>query len=313
VDLNTVSEFAPAPDATWRDGDAWLGGGTYLFSVPQPKLTRLLDLQAFGWTPIEEKPDGVLIAATCTFAQLARWQPADLRYAGAALLARQCCHALLGSFKVHNVATVGGNICLSLPAGPMTSFASALDGSALLRGPDGTPRAVPVASFVTGDNRNVLRPGELLTHVWLPARALTARFAFRQLSLSPVGRSAVLVIARRATAASATAASGTAASATAASGTAASDSEGYGTRPGTTAVTVTASTPRPVQLRFPAPPDPAEAQAMLDSTGPNGSRSTGTGPTGTGPQYLDDVHGSAPWREAMTRRLVTEVLGELAG
>ena len=37
--------------------DAWLGGGTYLFSVPQPKLTRLLDLEAFGWTPIEEKPD----------------------------------------------------------------------------------------------------------------------------------------------------------------------------------------------------------------------------------------------------------------
>jgi CO/xanthine dehydrogenase FAD-binding subunit len=303
VDLNTVSEFAPAPDATWRDGDAWLGGGTYLFSVPQPKLTRLLDLEAFGWTPIEEKPDGVLIAATCTFAQLACWQPADPRYAGAAVLARQCCHALLGSFKVHNVATVGGNICLSLPAGPMTSFASALDGAALLRGPDGTRRAVPVGSFVTGDNRNVLRPGELLTHIWLPARALTARFAFRQLSLSPVGRSAVLVIARRATAASATAASETAAS----------DSEGSGTRPGTTAVTVTASTPRPVQLRFPAPPDPAEVQAMLDSAGPAGAGPNGTGPTGTGPQYLDDVHGSAPWREAMTRRLVTEVLGELAG
>jgi CO/xanthine dehydrogenase FAD-binding subunit len=287
VDLNTVTDFAPATDATWRDGDAWLGGGSWLFSVPQPKLTRLLDLQAFGWTPIEEKPDGVLIAATCTFAQLASWQPADPRYAGAAVLARQCCHALLGSFKVHNVATVGGNICLSLPAGPMTSFASVLDGAVLLRGPDGRRRAIPVGSFVTGDNRNVLRPGELLTHVWLPAHALTARFAFRQLSLSPVGRSAVLVIARRATAASA----------------AASGSEGYGTTAGTTVVTVTASTPRPVRLGFPAPPAPAEVEAMLDSTGPNG----------TGPQYLDDVHGSALWREAMTRRLVTEVLGELAG
>jgi CO/xanthine dehydrogenase FAD-binding subunit len=292
VDLNTVSEFAPAPDATWRDGDAWLGGGTYLFSVPQPKLTRLLDLQAFGWTPIEESADGVLIAATCTFAQLAGWQPADPRYAGAAVLARQCCHALLGSFKVHNVATVGGNICLSLPAGPMTSFASALDGAVLLRGPDGRRRTMPVESFVTGDNRNALRPGELLTHVWLPAPALTARFAFRQLSLSPVGRSAVLVIARRATAASAAAAS-----ATAASDTVAGNSEGYGTA-GTTVVTVTASTPRPVRLRFPAPPAPAEAAAMLAAAGP---------------QYLDDVHGSAPWREAMTRRLVTEVLGELAG
>jgi CO/xanthine dehydrogenase FAD-binding subunit len=288
VDLNTVSEFAPATDAAWRDGDAWLGGGTYLFSVPQPRLTRLLDLQAFGWTPIEESADGVLIAATCTFAQLASWQPADPRYAGAAVLARRCCHALLGSFKVHNVATVGGNICLSLPAGPMTSLTSALDGVALLCGPGDARRGIPVADFVTGDNRNVLRPGELLTHVWLPAHALTARFAFRQLSLSPVGRSAVLVIARRATAAGAAAASGT---------------DGHGATAGPTVVTVTASTPRPVQLRFTAPPAPAEVQAMLDGTGPNG----------TGPRYLDDVHGSAPWREAMTRRLITGVLGELAG
>ena len=95
-----------------------------------------------------------------------------LGYAPAAALARQCCHALLGSFKVHNVATVGGNICLSLPAGPMTSLASALDGMVLLRGPGGTRRGLPAADFVTGDGRNELRAGELLTHVWLPPAPL---------------------------------------------------------------------------------------------------------------------------------------------
>jgi CO/xanthine dehydrogenase FAD-binding subunit len=124
-----------------------------------------------------------------------------------------------------------------------------------------------VADFVTGDNRNVLRPGELLTHVWLPAPALTARLAFRQLSLSPVGRSAVLVIARREAG-------------------------------GATVVTVTASTPHPVRLRFPAAPPAAEALAALDAAGP---------------RYLDDVHGGGSWRAAMTRRLVRETLAELAG
>jgi CO/xanthine dehydrogenase FAD-binding subunit len=267
VDLNTVTEFAPATDVTWRDGDAWLGGGTWLFSQAQPRLTRLLDLHAFGWTPVDEVGDGVLVAATCTLAQLARWQPAGSSYAHAAVLARQCCHALLGSFKVHNVATVGGNICLSLPAGPMTSLASALDGVAALRGPGDTRRGMPVADFVTGDGRNKLRPGELLTHVWLPSAALRARTAFRQLSLSPVGRSAVLVIARR-------------------------DPDGQAV------VTVTASTPRPVCLRFPVPPAPAEALDSLEAADP---------------EYLDDVHGSAPWRAAMTRRLITEALGELGG
>jgi CO/xanthine dehydrogenase FAD-binding subunit len=287
VDLSTVTEFAPATDATWRDGDAWLGGGTYLFSVPQPNLTRLLDLSAFGWTPVEETADGVLIAATCTLAELARWQPGRRRYAGAAVLARQCCDALLGSFKVHNVATVGGNICLSLPAGPMTALASALDGIALLRGPGRVSRGVPVADFVTGDGRNALRRGELLTHIWLPAGPAGSRLAFRQLSLSPVGRSAVLVIARRAPAGG--------------SG---------GAQP--TVVTVTAATPRPVRLRFAAPPTPAEALAELEKAIPNGGLLDAAMVDGATP-YLDDVHGAASWRAAMTRRLVTEVLTELDG
>jgi CO/xanthine dehydrogenase FAD-binding subunit len=149
----------------------------------------------------------------------------------------------------------------------MTSLASSLDGVAVLRGPGETGRDMPVAEFVTGDGRNRLRPGELLTHVWLPSAPLAARTAFRQLSLSPVGRSAVLVIARR-------------------------DPGGQ------TVVTVTASTPRPVCLRFPAPPTPAEVLGRLDVADP---------------EYLDDVHGSASWRAAMTRRLITEVLGELDG
>jgi CO/xanthine dehydrogenase FAD-binding subunit len=267
MDLNGVAEFAPATGATWRDGDAWLGGGTWLFSQPQPRLTRLLDLHAFGWPPVRETDEGVFIAATCTLAELARWQAARARHAPAAVLARQSCHALLGSFKVHNVATVGGNIALSLPAGPMTSFAAALDGVLLLRGPGDERRSMPVTDFVTGDGRNRLGPGELLTHVWLPPAPLSARTAFRQLSLSPVGRSAVLVIARR-------------------------DPGGQ------TVVTVTASVPRPVQLRFPGPPTPAEALAGLDAAAPG---------------YLDDVHGNAAWRAAMTRRLITETLGEIAG
>ncbi len=281
MDLNAVSEFAPATaialsdgalgdgalgDAAWRDGDAWLGGGTWLFSEPQPRVRRLLDLNAFGWPPLTESADGLTIAATCTLAQLARWRPARTAYAPAARLARQCCDALLGSFKVQNVATVGGNICLSLPAGPMTALTAALDGVATLAAPGGNEtREVAVADFITGDGRNVLRPGELLTRVDIPAAALTARAALRHLSLSPVGRSAVLVIARR-------------------------------DAGGATVVTVTASTPRPLTLRFPQPPDSGTAMSALD---------------GADPEYLDDVHGGRPWRAAMTRRAVLEVTAEV--
>jgi CO/xanthine dehydrogenase FAD-binding subunit len=267
MDLITVTDFVPATEAAWRRGDAWLGGGTWLYSVPQPGLTRLLDLSAFGWAPVTETPDEVVVSATCTLAELARWQPSGAGYRPAAVLARQCCHALLGSFKVQNVATVGGNICLSLPAGPMTSFASALDAVAELRGPGGAGRRLPVADLVTGDGRNALGPGELLTRLRVPGDALRARTAFRQLSLSPAGRSAVLVIGRR-------------------------DPGGL------VVVSVTASVPSPVVLRFPGLPSRSEALARLDEAVP---------------RYLDDVHGSRFWRAAMTRRLLGEALAELAG
>jgi CO/xanthine dehydrogenase FAD-binding subunit len=270
VDISTVTEFAPASGAVWRAGDAWLGGGTWLFSQPQPGVTRLLDLSAFGWQPLTQTAGGLDIAATCTLAELARWRPGAARWP-AAVLARQCCDALLGSFKVQNMATVGGNICLSLPAGPMTALAAALDGVATLHAPgSGGVREVAVRDFVTGDGRNVLAPGELLRKVFIPAASLRARAAFRQVSLSPVGRSAVLVIARH--------------------------GAGSGAGAGTV-VTVTAATSRPLQLRFGSLPAPGDAVAALDAACPG---------------YLDDAHGGAAWRAAMTRRAVAAVIAELA-
>ncbi|GED89891.1 hypothetical protein TNCT6_69760 [Streptomyces sp. 6-11-2] len=110
MDLNTVLEIRDARElAPWRPGDAWLGGGTYLFSEPQPRLRRLVDLSRTGWTPIELLPDGSLeIAATCTIAQMSRFAKATLD-AEAAPLFERCCRAFLASFKIWNMATVGGN------------------------------------------------------------------------------------------------------------------------------------------------------------------------------------------------------------
>ena len=33
----------------WRDGYAWLGGGTWLFSEPKVKTDTLIDLPSLGW------------------------------------------------------------------------------------------------------------------------------------------------------------------------------------------------------------------------------------------------------------------------
>jgi CO/xanthine dehydrogenase FAD-binding subunit len=187
VDLNTVTEvISPAAVGQWRPGDAWLGGGTALFAEPHPELTRLLDLTAAGWPALTERPDGLEIAATCTIAELIT--------SGYDIVER-CCHAFLASFKIWNVATVGGNLCAALPAGPMIALGAALDGTCRLLGPGGA-REVPVREFVTGEGTTVLRDGELLRSIHLPATALAARTAYRQGSLHAHGRSGVLLIGR---------------------------------------------------------------------------------------------------------------------
>ncbi len=176
--------------------------------------------------------------------------------------------ALLASFKVQNMATVGGNICLALPAGAMISLAAALDGVATLWSPGGV-REVPVAGFVTGPGHTVLGPGELLRSVTLPDASLRGRTAFRQASLSRMGRSAALVIGRTVV-----------------------DSTGG---PGLV-ITVTAATPRPVQLRFAGLPSPGRPWPPW---------------TAADLSWHDDVHGAPAWRAAMTRRFVAEVAAEL--
>ena len=241
MDLHTIETTirlrsrSEMPD--WREGDAWLAGGTWLYSEPQPALRRLIDLTSLGWPAHEARPEGLTLAATCTVAALERL---DLPTAWiAAPLVRQCCRSLLGSFKVWNGATVGGNLCLALPAGPIIALTTALEGSCLLWAPDGSERRLTVPEVVIGPQRNALAPGEILRSVTLPASALSRRTAFRRISLSPHGRSGALLI-----------------------GTLGAD--------GAFALTVTASVPRPLRLAFPRAPERDDLLHAVEAAIPGG-------------------------------------------
>jgi CO/xanthine dehydrogenase FAD-binding subunit len=195
MDLHTIVDIVRPRARTdlpdWRPGDAWLAGGTWLFSEPQPALNRLVDLSTLGWTPYTIGEAGLSLAATCTIARLSRLElPAPWI---AAPLVGECCRALLGSFKIWNMATVGGNICLAHPAGPMIALAAALDGTCTIWMP-GAERCLPVLDFVLGPQETDLRPGEVLRRIDLPAASLKRRAAFRRISLSPNGRSGALLI-----------------------------------------------------------------------------------------------------------------------
>ncbi|MDI1285876.1 MAG: FAD binding domain-containing protein [Reyranella sp.] len=271
MNLNTIVEVKRPSSSDqigqWRDGYAWLAGGTWLFSEPQIATNTLIDLDGLGWAPLTATADGLEIAATCRIVELHDFKgPPEWR---AVPLFDQCIDAFLMSFKIWNAATVGGNVSMSLPAGAMISLTSALEGVCTLWPRDGAPRQVPVVDFVTGNHANVLQKGELLRSIHLPASALSKRSAMRQMSLTHLGRSAALII-----------------------GTAGDDGRDF-------LLTITASTPRPVQLRFAQMPSADELRHAINDRLP-------------GDGYFHDVHGSAPYKRHVTFYLAEQIRAELA-
>ncbi|MCV7421030.1 FAD binding domain-containing protein [Mycobacterium yunnanensis] len=196
MDIGTITDVIrnppDVPGPQWRPGDAWLAGGTWLYSDPQPDLRRLIDLAPLGWHTMQVTDDGLEIGATATIADLyALATPTEWT---AAPLLRTSCEAFLASFKVWNSATVGGNICMALPAGPMITMTVALEATYELWSTTGTERIVDAADFVTGNHATILQPGELLRRVHIPASALRTRHAHRRFTLTKLGRSTIFVV-----------------------------------------------------------------------------------------------------------------------
>ncbi len=235
MDINTITEVVRTPPATpgsdWRAGDAWLAGGTWLFSDQQPDLRRLIDLMPLGWDGLLATDAGLEIGAMCTLRDLYEFQPPH-DWSAAPLL-HTSCEAFLASFKVWNTATVGGNICMSLPAGPMITMTVALQAAYTVQATDGSERIIDAADFVTGDHENVLGAGELLRKIDIPVDALRKRFAHRRFTLTQLGRSTIFMIATHGG--------------------------------GEFLLTVTAATTRPVRLAFDTVPDAETLAHAVDS------------------------------------------------
>ena len=218
MDLVGVREYRVATtraDLAFAPGERVIGGGTWLFSEPQPDVSAVVDLMGLGWDPVVRTDSGLEIAATCTIATLRELPDSPLF--------PLCADSLLASWKIQHVATVGGNIATALPAGPMTSLAVALDADVVPWSID-SERRMPASEFVLGVQQTALLPGEVLRSIVFPEHALSSRQGFRRIALSPLGRTGTLVTARRESS-------------------------------GETVFSITGGTPRPYELSFETIPD----------------------------------------------------------
>jgi CO/xanthine dehydrogenase FAD-binding subunit len=192
VDLNTVETLRSArrrEDLVLATGETYLAGGSWLFSEPQLCVTGLVDLQSMGWESWTVTAGGLSIAATCTIAELVAGAAAE-DWAAAGLF-RDCADAFLMSSKIWTTATVGGNLCLALPAGAMISLLAGLGWTA-----DGGERREPVSRFITGPGTTTLTTGEVLRSIEVPLSSLVAPARVRTFALTQLGRSSSVVLAR---------------------------------------------------------------------------------------------------------------------
>jgi aerobic carbon-monoxide dehydrogenase medium subunit len=140
-----------------------LAGGTWL--VPDlnageacPRL--VVDLRRAGLGAITAGTDALRIGATATYADLLASR--DVR-AGAPLLARMAA-GITGGTAIRAQGTVGGSLAAARPASDVPAVLVALDGRAVIAGPEGE-RRVPVRELIAGAMRTTIRPDELLVAI----------------------------------------------------------------------------------------------------------------------------------------------------
>lgn len=134
---------------------------------------------------IAMEQDKLWIGAAVTFAEIERSQPVQTC---CALLGQAA--ASVGSPQIRSCGTIGGNIANASPAADSVPALTALCATAELEGPDGV-RCVPVEDLIIGMGKTIMKPGELLTGVYVPVLQPDARTAFDK-----IGRRKALAIAR---------------------------------------------------------------------------------------------------------------------
>jgi len=195
MDLHNVETYLCPQDLTeitnWQNGWTWLAGGTWLFTEPQPEITTLVDLQNLGWSELEVSPEGLTIGATCIMNRLLNFAYPEN---WTAIKGLQSAVHELASFKIQNVATVGGNLCLAIPAGTFAPVMVLLEAKYQIIPLSGEPYWISALEFQTGIKQTILNPGEVLRKIFIPKENLELQVNYQRTCLTSAGLAISIVV-----------------------------------------------------------------------------------------------------------------------
>jgi len=146
-------------------------GGTDLFVNAQARQVELLNT---NWLDLRHVPElrkvsrteeGLEIGAALTAAEI--WGGDTFR----SVPALQQAARIVGGWQIQNRASLGGNVANASPAADMAVPLIAYRAEVRLAGAYGT-RSLPIAEFIKGPKLTELRPGEIITSLFIPDRML---------------------------------------------------------------------------------------------------------------------------------------------
>lgn len=195
MDLYTVENYVKPSNLEeikeYAQGWTALAGGTWLFTETQPQVKTLVDLSGLNWSAIEISSDGLSIGATCIMSQLLNF-PYPANWSSIKAL-KNAVHEL-ASFKVQNVATVGGNLCLAIPAGTFAPAFAALNARYELISPQGDSSWIAASDFQTGIKKTMLQPGHLLRRIHIATEDLEWQTSYQRICVATAGLAISIVV-----------------------------------------------------------------------------------------------------------------------
>ena len=179
LEPKTVDE-AIAVLKKYGDDARILAGGTNLVPAMKDRISSpkyVVNLKTVeGLDEIQGDRDGIHIGALVRLNELAATHVPRRRKAPASVvekvpLSLRKIIGLMANPQVRNVATIPGNLAWGSPAADTAPPLLALDAELKAIGPDGE-RSLPLAEFFIDRGKTALKPGEVITEVFLPDGSL---------------------------------------------------------------------------------------------------------------------------------------------
>ena len=171
---NTLAE---AVHALAGSGGQILAGGTDFFPSLGDRPVRGSVVDISGLRELKGvvlDPQYIRIGGLTTWTEIIK-TPLPRCFDGLKAAARE-----IGGIQIQNRGTVAGNLCNASPAADSVPPLLALDSEVELVSHAGT-RRMPVADFIIGNRKTMLRPGEILSQILVPRTVENAASTFLKL------------------------------------------------------------------------------------------------------------------------------------